>query len=334
MLAALVPHLPAGLEVPDELEQAWSWMEEQGWGIDSDHGYFLTPYAGERVLGVVFGVLEEFLEHWLVPGFPVGRLVPIGTIAGDGSAVALWLDDEGTPRFVGLGSEGESYLLADSAVDFLRLVAIGYRELTDYDLGLPPGDEEPVAALGPFRAWVESTFGVVVPSEWPAVGEDEFTDWVDRASGTPPSVDLRRLPDDSPAADVVAGDARALLQHLGGPDGAAALRAVAATVGVVVPRDVTELRWAGAVLRANGLEVAVRRGVVETIFVRVASYPRPTALLDGLDPGVGAEDAVALFGAPEWRGPHGLRYVVDGRYLHLEFGAAGIERLTLMLRAP
>lgn len=334
MLTTLAPHLSADLAVPDEVEQAWRWMEDQGWSIDNAHGYFLTPYAGDRVLGAVFGALDGFLEHWLVPGFPAGRLAPIGTIGGDGSAVAIWLDDDDRLRFVGLGSEGEAYLLADSAVDFLRLVAVGHRELTSYELGLPADDAEAVAALAPFRAWVESTFDVVVPTEWPAVGDDEFTDWMDRLSGTPVPTGLRQVPDDSPGADLLDGDARTLLQVLGGPDGPAALRAVAATAGIVVPRDVEELRWAGAALRSAGLEVAVRRGVVETVFVRVASYPRRDALLDGVALTATLEEVVAVLGRPEWRGARGLRYVVDGRYLHLEVGDAGIERLTLMLRAP
>jgi hypothetical protein len=334
MLTTLAPHLPAGIAVPDELEQAWSWMERRGWGIENGRDYYLTPYAGHRVMGAVFSVRDEFLEHWLVPGFPTGRLAPIGTVGGDGSAAALWLDDDGRLRFVGLGSEGEAYLLADSAVDFLRLVAVGHRELTSYELGLPPDDAEAVAALAPFRSWVEAAFGVVVPTEWPVVGDDEFTDWMDRHSGTPVPAALRRVPDDSPGADLVAGDVRTLLQVVGGPDGASALGAVVATAGIVVPRDVGELRWAGAALRSAGLEVAVRRGVVETVFVRVAGYPRREALLDTVALSATLDDVVAVLGEPEWRGPRGLRYVVDGRYLHVEVGDSGIERLTLMLRSP
>ncbi|GAA3541637.1 hypothetical protein [Nocardioides daeguensis] len=336
MLTTLSPSLPAGLEVPDELEQAWCWMEDQGWSIASDHGYFLAPYAGHRVsgavFGAVFGAVEGFLDLWLVPGFPVDRLATIGTIGSDGSAAAIWLDDERALRFVGLGADGEAYLLADSAVDFLRLVAVGHRELTADELGLPP-DDESVAALAPFRSWVEATFDVVVPAEWPAVGDDEFTDWVERASGATPPAALRQVPDDSPAAEVLAGDARSLLRHVGGPDGSGALHAVASTVGAVVSRDITQLRWAGAALRAAGLEVSVRRGVVQAILVRLAAYPRPEDLVDGLAPNAGADDVLALLGPPEWSGPRALRYVVDGRYLHLELGADGIERLALMLTA-
>lgn len=341
MLTTLAPALPAGLAVPDELEQAWCWMEDQGWSVTSDHGYFLTPYAGDRVFGAgsggvfgaVFGAVEGFLDDWLVPGFPAGRLATIGTIGSDGSAAAIWRDDEGALRFVGLGVAGEAFLLADSALDFLRLVAVGHRELTCYELGLP-ADGASVAALAPFRSWVEATFDVVVPAEWPAVGDDEFTEWVNRASGALPSAALRQVPDDSPAAEVLAGDARSLLRHVGGPDGSGALRAVASTVGAVVSRDVTELRWAGPALRAAGLEVSVRRGVVHTILVRLAAYPRPEALVDGLAPSAGADDVVALLGPPEWSAPRALRYVVDGRYLHLELGDSGLERLTLMLTVP
>lgn len=336
MLTELTPYLPAAIEVPDELERAWLWMEQQGWGHATDNGYFLVPYAGTRELGPVFCVLDDFVEHWFVSDGAASRVVPIATIAGDGSAAALWLDDDHRLRFVGLGSEGDAFVLADSAVDFLRLVAVGHAELTTYELGLPPDDEEPVAALAPFRAWVEQTFGVVVPGEWPGVGEDEFTDWVDQVDGAvEPASGDRPAPEDSPGAAAIAGTARDLLRLLGEADGPAALRAVAAAAHLDVPAHVPDLRWAGAELRSVGIEVSISRGTIQTIFVSVADgHPHPAELLEGLSPASGIDDIVALFGEPERRPPGGLRYVVDGRYLHLKVGDGGIERLTLMRQVP
>lgn len=338
MLTLLSPHLPAGIEVPAELEQAWTWMEEQGWGLDNDNGYFLVPYASTRVLGPVFCVLEDFVEHWFESGDASSRLVPFASIAGDGSAAALWLDDDRL-RFVGLGSEGDAFVLADSAVDFLRLVAVGHAELTPWELGLPPDDEDSVTALAPFRSWVEETFDVLVPGEWPAVGEDEFTDWVARVNGTgEPAAGDRPAPEDSPGAGRLTGTARDLLRLLGEADGAETLRAVAAAVGADVPPHVPDVRWAGAELRAAGIEVSLSRGAIETIFVHVtdgrAQYSRPAELVDGLPSDAGIDDVVAVLGEPERRFPGGLRYVIDGRYLHLGVGEDGIERLTLMRTVP
>lgn len=144
----LTPKLPAGLAIPDPLERAWLWMEAQGWGFENRNGYFLTPYAGTAELGTVFSPTES-LTGWFEPGEPGhDRLLPLGQSDGTGSFAALWLDPSDTIRFVVLGSEGERLYLADDAVDFLRLLAIGYLELNTYALPEEPAeeDEEPEPA--------------------------------------------------------------------------------------------------------------------------------------------------------------------------------------------
>lgn len=168
--------LPGGIRIPDELEAAWRWMEDRGWGATNEHGYYLTPYAGERQLGIVFDDGQS-LEGWFLPPQAQARLVPLAEIGGDGSMGALWVSDDGRTRFVGLGSDGDMYVLADDAVDFLRLIAVGYHELSPVSLGLPPDEPE---AVSEFRAWVEATYAVEVPAIWPAVVEegDEFATWM------------------------------------------------------------------------------------------------------------------------------------------------------------
>ena len=171
--------LPSGIAVPQELEQAWCWMEEQGWSLENDNGYFLTPYAGKAQLGIVFSD-QGSLEGWFEPNsYAAGRLAPLAEISGDGGMAALWLDDAGLVRIVALGAMGK-HVLADSALDFLRLIAIGYLELQPFDLGIEPEDAESIDALAPFRAWVEATYDVTVPDQWPAPDQsDEFASWVD-----------------------------------------------------------------------------------------------------------------------------------------------------------
>ncbi|GAB3293539.1 hypothetical protein [Pseudoclavibacter terrae] len=176
----LAPKLPAGMTIPEPLERAWTSMEEQGWGFENRHGYFLTPYAGTTQLGIVFSPTES-LTGWFEPGEPGhDRLFPLGQTDGTGSFAALWLDPSDVIRFVMLGSEGERLSLADDAVDFLRLLAVGYLELNDYALPEEPSeeDEESVAALAPFRAWVETEFGVEVPAQWEVREPDPFDAWV------------------------------------------------------------------------------------------------------------------------------------------------------------
>lgn len=175
----LRPSLPDGFTIPEPLDRAWSWMETQGWGVDNKNGYFLTPYAGNRQLGVVFSA-QESLAGWFEPGDPgFGQLVPIAQISGDGAIGAAWID-EGRVRFVALGSDGDTFLLADSAVDFLRLIAIGHRELNAWDLELEPEDEDAVEAHAAFRAWAEAELDTTVPPVWSVADPDPFEAWVGR----------------------------------------------------------------------------------------------------------------------------------------------------------
>ncbi|MCC2592434.1 hypothetical protein LKO27_03225 [Tessaracoccus sp. OS52] len=172
--------LSDGMSIPEPLERAWAWMEERGWGSDMGGQYHLTPYPGERQLGVVF-VSNGSLDGWFEPGDPAQeRLLPIAEISGSGSLAALWLDDDGAVRFVALDSMGSSYVLADSAVDFLRLTAIGYEEIVGWFLALPPESDEAVEAHREFRTWVEETFDVEVPERWFKVSDpDPFAAWLE-----------------------------------------------------------------------------------------------------------------------------------------------------------
>lgn len=167
----LVQTAPSGFTIPEPLCNAWSFMEAQGWNSeDADRNPILTPYPGESQLGPVFSA-NLSIRGWLNPEAPgTDRLVPIAEIDGSGGLALIWIDDSGEPRFVGLSTEGpEGVRLADTAVDFLRLVAIGYREFTEFEFGAEPGayedeEENSVGAHAQFRAWVEDAFKVTVLS--------------------------------------------------------------------------------------------------------------------------------------------------------------------------
>lgn len=181
----LTPTLPPGMSIPEPLERAWSWMEAKGWGFENEHGYFLTPYAGTAELGIVFSPTET-LAGWFEPGEDGhDRLFPLGQTDGTGSFASLWRDPSDEVRVVVLGSEGERLLVADDAVDFLRLLAIGYSELNSYSLAEAPieDDDESVAALADFRAWVEHEFDVSVPAQWSVREPDPFDTWVGEVKG-------------------------------------------------------------------------------------------------------------------------------------------------------
>lgn len=313
--------LPDDIEIPAELEAAWTWMEEQGWGgTDAEGRYFLTPYAGEAQRGVVFTAAS--LDGWFDPGSEAPlRLLPLAKIAGDGSIGAVWTDDAGAGRFVALGSEGSAHLLADTALDFLRLIAVGYDELGEWSLGLEPEDEESVEAHAQFRAWLERTYGVEAPSEWEAVDpEDEFAQWIAAQSGEELPVS-EAVPEGLPA-DVVSGDVATVLAALGQPDGAQRLAALVELPDAAAPK-----------LRKAGVEFAQRRGAVATIWIDTAAYPHPERLL----PGSLRTQAqvIAALGEPECRGEGWVRYVIGGRYLHLQLDPErGITGYTFMVDAP
>lgn len=91
-------------------------------------------------------------------------------LGADGTVAALWNAPDGVQRIVALGTgsgSGLSCVLATNAVDFLRLLAIGYLELADLDeeYANPPQAESGFEPHDPhFRAWVEDTFQTSIPT--------------------------------------------------------------------------------------------------------------------------------------------------------------------------
>jgi hypothetical protein len=83
---------------------------------------------------------------------------------------AFWLDDAGKQRIVHLRSGSGSTLvcvLAEDAIDFLRLLAIGYDEICWSEVFSKPPNSE---GVGPYiepnieyQNWVRQTFSVTIP---------------------------------------------------------------------------------------------------------------------------------------------------------------------------
>lgn len=341
MRTLLAPTAPTDFAIPAELEQAWDWLEARGYGLDRDGRYHLSVHDDSVPHLVVFTPAAGLTGWFEADSAAADRLLPIAE-GGDGSVVALWGDGSGQEqtdavRVVVLGSEGEAYVLAESVVDFLVLLAIGYTDLIEF--GVPPEDDAAVAAVADFRAWVQDTHGVSVPPEWAVEAEDDFTDWVQEQRGEPslPAVAAPDAP--MPGTSTVTGEVVVLLDALGHADGTPELAAVADLAGFALG-DST-LGRKGAALRKAGIAVNRSRKQVTTLFVTVSSdgaeraYPRPAALIDGLVAQPTLAEARAVLGEPERSGGAFLRYLVRGRYLHLEFGAEGrLSLITLMVEAP
>lgn len=326
-------------DVPDVLERAWAWLEARGHGAEVAGGYVLSPYAdGEGGPAFLTGLS---LDGWFEPGSDAhAQLLPIGEAAGDGSILALWRDDAGEVRGVVLGSEGSGYVVADDPAALLALLAVGYDELIDFNLGDEPEEPLPADALAPLREWVTAELGLEVPDAWPAVADDDFSAWIDVQLGN----DTTPAPAPEDRGTRVTGVVTELLALLGEPDDEAAADRIHALTGA---KAKAPLRSSTAALRRVGLELARDRHGIQMIMIRLTdrpvgpiarraqpAYPHSSVLIEGLDENSTKPEALELLGTPEREGPTFLRYVVDGRYLHLGFDDDLLATLTLMVTAP
>lgn len=295
--------------VPEKLDRAWAWLESH-------------PVAWAFELTASLSVSEWF------DGEAPEDVLPFAVVSGDGSLAALWLDGE-RMRVVLLGSEGDGYVLADDAEQFVQLLAIGYGELTRDELGRPPANVDAVAAAGEFRTWVRGELGLEVPPEWPAVGDDEFTMWLDARFGKEPTIGP--APAGEAAQTEIGGDVDTLISMLGRPDGAAVTEDLGALLGR--PLKAT-LRASSRGLRRAGMEVESDRYGIQTVWIALADYPHPDRLVAGLGSESTKADVLALLGVPEREGETWVRYIVRGRYMHLEMENGTLARVTLMTGAP
>ena len=204
--------LPKGIQIPREIEMLYEYIEENGLYIDRNGCRYGMLYSEDKVR-------ETMTEHEREGGteitfYPGGtenlkywfrqehkeleqRLCVFAQSGGDGSECALWLSDEGETKIVHMGSGSGSILtcvLADKAVDFLRLLAIGYDEICwDEDYPYPPNEspnsEVIIKPNVDFQNWVTKTFDVTIPKtaldivKCPArmddeSSEDPFFNWI------------------------------------------------------------------------------------------------------------------------------------------------------------
>ena len=189
LLQQLEKALPEGMQIPEELRQLYQWIENNGYYSENEgirYGY-LYPQdklrenwkEEEREGGtdIAFSVLknidrEEVLENYYKKHKDEvrRRLLVFAQSGADGSECALWLDDEGHTQIVHIGSGSGSMMtciLVKNALDFLRLLAIGYDEICwDEDYPLPPNSNKDNTFVHPntqYQEWVQNTFHTTIP---------------------------------------------------------------------------------------------------------------------------------------------------------------------------
>ncbi|SHI86362.1 SMI1/KNR4 family protein [Pseudozobellia thermophila] len=168
--------IPETIPVPKALKLLCDWVDENDYPISG--GFELMADDGESI------------GSWFDSEDVSDRFGVFGT-GPDGSLYALWIDDDGHQKIVHLGSEGDAlYILADSFVDFLRLLAIGYSEIGSADMTKTAeewnSDDDDESINPDFQKWVSATFHVTIPktgSEIMNVNDSLFKNWVHQKQG-------------------------------------------------------------------------------------------------------------------------------------------------------
>ncbi len=176
--------LPDKMYVPEALVRLFDWIERHGFTQETSEGRVGYLYPIEKLRNEWTdserpgGTLIEFYaeqqsdDFYLVHEGIKNRLRIFARTGGDGSVVAFWLDDKGEQKIVHIGSGSGSVLacvLAETAVDFLRLLAIGYDEICwneDFDKTPEQSFEENAFKVEPnvrFQQWVVNEFDTSIP---------------------------------------------------------------------------------------------------------------------------------------------------------------------------
>ena len=214
----MLSRVPRGIEVPEPIRMLIEWVDGSGFVTRGDDGELYGSLSGQWPMGpgtniVLRGSPPD--EADLVAAWgPISHetVWPFCRTGSDGSEAALWKSPDGQTLVVHLGSGSGSTLacvLGDDAVDFLRLLAIGYDEICwNEDWHLPPEAEPNHEVFNePYRRWVETTFGTTIPTTAlelipaPAAMGDESDDawcrWLNGTTGDAVGASRPRLPSEA-----------------------------------------------------------------------------------------------------------------------------------------
>ena len=141
---------PLGHRLPEPIVSICQFLETNGYPIS---GCFELSLIGMNDLKGWFPDRPEVYQQFL----PFGR-------GACGDVYALWLHGSGvqpdTAPVVMFGSEGELLVLASSALEFCRLLCLGYSEIGLDDPSSAPSD---FAETEPFRRYILERYSFTLP---------------------------------------------------------------------------------------------------------------------------------------------------------------------------
>lgn len=193
--------LPDGIYIPEPIKKLYFWIEQ--------NNLFLNQNYSDKKIGILYPE-KTLREYWTDNSREGGTLIEFSAYedsfyaekvkerlcffaksGGDGSMCALWKNANSETKIVHIGSGSGSLLtctMAENAVDFLRLLAIGYSEICveEYFLN-PPNVRKEESLIYPnvkFQEWVTTEFDVTIPKTGLEIvknafhpSRDEFSKW-------------------------------------------------------------------------------------------------------------------------------------------------------------
>ena len=193
LLAGLGPDMVLGPEVIALME----WLEDEQGNLmryTSTNEPFLptTPMASIDALWshLAFVIDPDMFKYWMGREDLGNTLVSILRCGGDGSHMALWRDPDGKMKYVFAGSEGDAFVVADTALGFVQLITLGYESIEAREsLDDHPAEfwqeynDSPWPDTKTAKAWIKAKFGVDPPHvgadllpQYP--NGDPFNKWV------------------------------------------------------------------------------------------------------------------------------------------------------------
>jgi len=221
-------YAPSTIILPAELVKTLDWLDAFSNIHTFENGAQFAPlYTASEMKGVNdvscvgFQIFDDFYYDFdALPRKDVKeRLFLCVQTGGDGSHAGIWIDEAGVQKFVHIGSGSGSIwggVITESAVDFLRFLAIGYLEpafiechdktveaawfeYNGYELDdkaelIEEGDYHPTVPPFAFQKFLEETFDTHIPEraseiiQHPAPTyddpkDDPFAHWLISISG-------------------------------------------------------------------------------------------------------------------------------------------------------